>query len=237
MDLDGIVSLVTGGTKGIGLAVAEQLGSAGSKVAICARSDSDVDREVAGLRGRGFEAWGMVCDVRDHAACTAFVEGAAAHFGRVDVLVNNAGVGAFAPIQDMSADDWHWQIETNLNGVFYCSKAAIPHLMKNGGGWIINIASLASRNAFSGGAAYNASKFGLLGMTEAMMLDLRHDGIRCSIVMPGSVDTEFRGGDVQGDSWKLGADDVARAVMDLLRYPGRAHPSRIELRPSRPPQR
>ena len=153
------------------------------------------------------------------------------------LLINNAGVGAFANTKDLSVEDWCWQIDTNLTGVFLCTKAALPHLLASDDAWIINIASLASRNAFQGGAAYNASKFGLLGMTEAMMLDLRHDGIRVSAVMPGSVNTYFHDRTPGEPSWKLEGEDVARAVMDLLRYPGRAHPSRVELRPSQPPQR
>jgi NAD(P)-dependent dehydrogenase (short-subunit alcohol dehydrogenase family) len=159
-------------------------------------------------------------------------------FGGLDVLVNNAGVGRFAPIQDMSLEDWHAQIDTNLNGVFFLSRVAIPHLKASSDAWILNIGSLAGRNPFAGGAAYNASKFGLLGMTEAMMLDLRYEGIRVSLIMPGSVDTDF--GDQPGGrkaGWALSSNDVSRAVLDLLRYPGNAHPSRVELRPSQPPRK
>ena len=134
-------------------------------------------------------------------------------------------------------EDWETQINTNLRGVFCCSKAAVPHL-KTTEGWIINIGSLAGRNPFAGGTGYNASKFGLLGMTEAMMLDLRHSGIRVSLVMPGSVNTRF-GGDYpeSGRDWALGADDVASAVLHLLSYPDNAHVSRVEMRPSRPPKK
>jgi len=159
-------------------------------------------------------------------------------FGALDLVVNNAGVGKFAPIQEMSLEDWHLQVETNLNGVFFFSRAAIPHLMRSGDAWIINIGSLAGRNPFAGGAAYNATKFGLLGMTEAMMLDLRYEGIRVSLVMPGSVDTSF-GGRQEGEKagWALTSEDVSRAVMDLLRYPRNALASRVELRPSQPPRK
>jgi NADP-dependent 3-hydroxy acid dehydrogenase YdfG len=138
----------------------------------------------------------------------------------------------------MSLEDWHIQIETNLNGVFYLTRAAVPHLLKSPDAWIINIGSLAGRNPFAGGAGYNASKFGLLGMTEAMMLDLRHVGIRVSLIMPGSVDTSF-GDRPAGEKagWALTSEDVARAVLDLLRYPGNAHASRVELRPSQPPRK
>jgi NAD(P)-dependent dehydrogenase (short-subunit alcohol dehydrogenase family) len=145
-------------------------------------------------------------------------------------------VGVFAPVQDLSVDDFRLQIETNLCGVFYCSKAAVEHLTRHGDGWIVNIASLAGRNPFAGGTAYNATKFGLVGMTEAMMLDLRHQGIRVSVVMPGSVDTDFsHPGGAGGRPWALTADDVARAVLGLMDFPPHAHVSRVEMRPSRPP--
>jgi 3-oxoacyl-[acyl-carrier protein] reductase len=178
------------------------------------------------------------CDVRRPEDCVRLVETAVSRLGRLDVLVNNAGVGIFAPVQEMSVEEFQAQVETNLCGVFYCSKAAAPHLARSGDGWIVNVGSLAGRNTFAGGAGYNASKFGLLGMTEAMMLDLRHDDIRVSIIMPGSVSTHFNdhtpGPD---DAWKLQPEDVARAVMDLLAYPGNALASRVELRPSRPPKK
>jgi NAD(P)-dependent dehydrogenase (short-subunit alcohol dehydrogenase family) len=198
-----------------------------------------VERAVRELEVRGEgEAYGVTCDVRDLADCHDLIEQSANRFGRLDILVNNAGIGRFAAIQEMSPDDWNLQIETNLTGVFNCSQAAIPHLKASGDGWIINIGSLAGRNTFAGGAAYNASKFGLLGMSEAMMLDLRYEGIRVSLVMPGSVDTSF--GDRPAGSkagWALTSQDVSRAVLDLLRYPGNALASRVELRPTQPPRR
>lgn len=154
------------------------------------------------------------------------------------MLVNNAGVGRFAPLHEMSLDDWHAQIETNLNGVFYLSRAAVPHLKASPNAWIINIGSLAGRNAFAGGVAYNASKFGLVGMSEAMMMDLRYEGIRVSLIMPGSVATDFgsRPADAK-EGWALTPEDVSRAVLDLMRYPANAHVSRVEMRPSQPPRK
>lgn len=238
IDLEGRVAIVTGGTKGIGWAVARGLAEAGASVVIGARSPGEVDamaRELAGIGPGG--ALGVVCDVRDPLACRHLVQRTVERFGRVDILVNNAGVGHFAPIQRMSAEDWQQQIEVNLGGVFHCTRAAVPHLASSGG-WVINIGSLASRNSFAGGAGYNASKFGLLGMTEAMMLDLREDGIRVSIIMPGSVSTWFNDHEPgPEDAWKLQPEDVARAVLDILAYPGNALASRVELRPSRPPKR
>src|SRR5690606_30164523 len=148
------------------------------------------------------------------------------------------GVGRFAPVDELTEADWDRQIRTNLDAVFHCSKAAVPHLRARGGGWIVQIASLAARHPFSGGAGYNASKFGLLGLSEAMMLDLRSEGIRVSCVLPGSVRTDFFGHPPgPEDAWKLAPEDVARAVLELLNYPDHALPSRVELRPAAPPRR
>ena len=233
--LAGRVALVTGGTKGIGRAIAEHLLSAGGSVAICARTETEVRMAAAQL---GERAVGIVCDVADHHACARMVNRTVAHFGRLDILVNNAGLGVFKPLAEMSVEEWRLQVDVNLGGVFYCSKAALPHLVASGDGFIVNIASLASRHAFSGGTGYNASKFGLLGLTEAMMLDVRHDGVRVSVVMPGSVNTYFGGREpVPERTWRLHADDCAAAVTQLLSYPKQAHVSRIEVRPSQPPRK
>lgn len=232
------VAVVTGATKGIGHAIAHALAADGFKVAVSSRTETDARDFAAALAdAHGGETLGMACDVRDPEACAALMAATADRWRALDVLINNAGVGSFANTRDLEIDDWSLQIDTNLSGVFYCTKAALPHLLESDDAWIINIASLASRNAFSGGAAYNASKFGLLGLTEAMMLDLRHDGIRVSAIMPGSVNTYFHDRTPTEPGWKLESEDVARAVMDLLAYPGRAHPSRVELRPSQPPQK
>jgi len=238
MDLTGKTCLVTGATRGIGRAVAEALAAAGADVVISARTSADVEHVAKDLDysflGR---VLGIAADVSNPEDCSRLVQETADAFGRLDVLVNNAGVGILASIEELSVEDWETQIHTNLRGVFCCSKAAVPHL-KSTEGWIINIGSLAGRNPFAGGSGYNASKFGLVGMTEAMMLDLRHSGIRVSSVMPGSVDTRF-GGDYPkgGRAWALGADDVASAVLHLLSYPDNAHVSRVEMRPSRPPKK
>jgi NAD(P)-dependent dehydrogenase (short-subunit alcohol dehydrogenase family) len=238
MDLTGKACLVTGATKGIGRAIAEALAAAGANVVISARTSSDVERVTADLdRGATGRVVGFAADVSRPEDCVRLIDETVAALGRLDVLVNNAGVGILTSIEDLSVEDWQMQIDTNLRGVFCCAKAAVPHL-KSTEGWIINIGSLAGRNPFAGGSGYNASKFGLVGMTEAMMLDLRHSGIRVSMVMPGSVDTRF-GGDYPegGRAWALGADDVASAVLHLLSYPDNAHVSRVEMRPSRPPKK
>ena len=235
--LENHIALVTGATKGIGRATVEGLLERGARVAYCARSRSGVDELQQALEARFPErVAGFVCDVRDDASVAALVDGTVERFGGLSILINNAGLGVFQPMGALSAEDWRLQIDTNLTGVFLCTDAALPHLKQAEGAWIINVGSLASRNAFSGGVGYNASKFGLLGMTEAMMLDLRYDDIRVSLVMPGSVNTEFRGRAVENDSWRLSADDCARAIVDMLHYPSNAHPSRIELRPSQPPR-
>ena len=238
MDLTGKACLVTGATKGIGRAIAEAFAAAGADVVISARTSSDVERVAADLdSGATGRVVGFTADVSRPEDCVRLIDETVAAVGGLDVLVNNAGVGILTSIEDLSVEDWQTQIDTNLRGVFCCAKAAVPHL-KSTEGWIINIGSLAGRNPFAGGSGYNASKFGLVGMTEAMMLDLRHSGIRVSMVMPGSVNTRF-GGDYPagGRAWALGADDVASAVLHLLSYPDNAHVSRVEMRPSRPPKK
>jgi NAD(P)-dependent dehydrogenase (short-subunit alcohol dehydrogenase family) len=237
-DLEGKVAIVTGSSKGIGLAIAEGLANAGASVVLAARTPAGVavaaDRLSALAPDR---ILGVPCDVRDPMACASLVDRAVSHFGRLDVLVNNAGVGVIKPIGELSVEEWKLQIETNLGGVFYCSKAALPHLAATGDGWIINIGSLASRNPIAGGSAYNATKFGLLGMTEATMLDVRHSGVRVSIVMPGSVNTWFGGREpLDHRDWRIEPEDCALAVLQLLEFPREAHVSRIEMRPSRPRQ-
>ena len=231
-NLTGKVAIVTGATKGIGLAIAERMINEGMSVVVSARTEDDVFAVAERL---GANALGVPCDVADPEACRRLVEAAVERFGRLDVLVNNAGLGIFKPISELTVEEWRLQIDVNLGGVFYCSKAALPHLSASGDGYIINIGSLASRNSFASGTGYNASKFGLLGMSEAMMLDVRYDGVRVSIVMPGSVNTPFNDRDQEPErGWKLEADDCALAVMQLLEYPKEAHVSRVEMRPSQP---
>ena len=235
VDLTGKSAIVTGGTRGIGYAIAKALVSAGANVAITGRLESDVENATSelGKIGPGTIS-GYACDVRNYDAVKSLL-GA---FGGVDILINNAGIGIFSSVESMSPEDFRAVLETNVFGVFYCCHEAIPVMKQRGGGYIINISSLAGANPHPQMAAYNASKFGLNGFSEALMQEVRHDGIKVTYIMPGSVNTEF-GGDEPSDqkSWQLQPDDIAEVVIDLLAYPGRALPSRIEIRPSRPPKK
>jgi len=229
-----MIVVVTGGSKGIGLAIARALLERGGQVAISGRSEADLNTAAQAL-GAG-RVLAVRADVREPADAERLVGETARRFGGLDVLVNNAGVGRFASVADMRVDDWRQIIDTNLSGVFYCTRAALPELRRRGGGYIVNISSLAGKNAFAGGAAYCASKAGLNQFSEALMQEVRHDNIRVSYVMPGSVATAF-GGTTGGDEWKLAPEDVAKVVVDLISHDARSLASRVELRPSRPPRK
>jgi NAD(P)-dependent dehydrogenase (short-subunit alcohol dehydrogenase family) len=239
LELQGKTAIVTGGSKGIGRGIAEALVRADVNVCLSARHEAEMARAVADLnRLGGGNAAGFVCDVRNYAEVRSLLEDANKTFGGIDILVNNAGIGIFSSVEDMSVEDFRATLETNLFGVFYCCHEAIPLMKKRGGGYIINISSLAGTNAHPQMAAYNASKFGLNGFSEALMQEVRHDGIKVSYIMPGSVNTAF-GGDESSDakSWQLQPADVARVVLDLLHHDDRSLPSRVEIRPSRPPKK
>ena len=239
MELNGKTAIVTGSTKGIGRAIAEALLREGLNVCVSARQADEVERVVGELGdvGEGGVA-GMVCDVRDYDEVKALFEHTAQEFGGVDVLVNNAGIGIFGRVDETSPEDFRAVLETNLFGVFYCCREAIPRMKERGGGYIINISSLAGTNAHPQMTAYNASKFGLNGFSEALMQEVRHDGIRVSYVMPGSVNTYFGNDEPdESQSWQLQPTDIARVVLDLLRHDDRSLASRVEIRPSRPPKK
>ena len=242
--LDGArkVAIVTGGSRGIGLSIARELVDAGASVAITGRDRAHLEsakKELAGGDGsRDQRVLVVPSNAADPADAARVVAETVARFGGLDVLVNNAGVGVFANVADMSDEQWQQVLGTNLSGVFYSCRAAIPALRSRGGGWIINISSLAGANAFAGGAAYCASKSALNAFSESLMQEVRHDNIRVSYVMPGSVATGFGGRGAAGaEDWKLAPEDVAEVVIDLLAHPARSLPSRVEIRPSKPPKK
>jgi NAD(P)-dependent dehydrogenase (short-subunit alcohol dehydrogenase family) len=237
--MSGRVAIVTGGTRGIGLAIAGALVATDARVAVIGRQEAalqqarDVLVEAAG--GDADRVAAISADVGVQSQVEQSVAQVVERFGGLDILVNNAGVGTFGEVASMPSAIWTETIATNLTGVFYCCQAAIPHLRRRGGGWVINISSLAGKNPFAGGAAYCASKAGLNAFTEALMQEVRYEGIRVSLVMPGSVRTEFAGThDGAGTEWKLAPSDVAGVVIDLLRHHPRSLPSRVEIRPSTP---
>ena len=230
--LEGKVALITGGSKGIGFAIAEALVSQGARVMITGRNAADLERAQARL---GPRALSVSADARLAEEVERAVQATVDGHGGLDVLVNNAGIGIFKNAADMSPADWQSIIDTNLSGVFYYCHAAIPHLRRRGGGWIVNISSLAGKNPFTGGAAYCASKAGLNAFSEALMQEVRYDNIRVTYVMPGSVATGFSGrGDPGKADWKIQPEDIGQMVLDLLAMPPRSLPSRVEMRPSRP---
>lgn len=240
-NLENKVATVTGGTRGIGKAIANRLLAEGARVAICGTRQESVDDALGVLTPRE-RVFGMVADVSQPDDVRSFIGAVKQHFGTVDILVNNAGAGIFRSVADLTPQEWQRMIGINLSGAYYCSHEILPIFRQGGGGDVINIGSLAGKNAFAGGGGYNASKFGLNGFAEAMMLDHRNEGVRVSTIMPGSVDTEFGGtqvrteGDSDRNAWKIAAEDIAEIVVTMLRMPRRTTISQIEVRPSRPPR-
>ncbi len=233
--LKGKNAIVTGATRGIGFAIASMLAEAGASVAVCSRSAESTEKALTLLAAKSkSRIVGKAADVGNPDDVASFFDFVDRELGGLDILVNNAGGGKFASTAALTIEDWQSTIATNLSGVFYCSHAALPRFKSRGGGYVINIGSLAGKNAFAGGAAYNASKFGLKGFSEAMMLDHRYDDVRVSSIMPGSVDTRFDSNSAEPADWKIGADDIAEIVRMLLKMPARTLVSRVEVRPSKP---
>lgn len=236
MSQENKTALITGGSKGIGFGVAETLLKMGYKVGITSRSLSSAEEAAQKLSGHG-EVLALEADVRDYDSQQKAVKKFMDKFGQLDVLVANAGVGNFGSIDELSVEDWKDTIDTNLTGVFYSVKATVDALKKSEG-YIITISSLAGTNFFAGGSAYNASKFGLTGFSQAIMLDLRDKGVKVSTIMPGSVATYFNGNEPDDkDAWKIQIEDIGELVGDLLKMNPRTLPSKIEVRPSRPPKK
>ena len=238
MSLTNKIAVISGGTKGIGYAITDRLVREGVKVFVCSRTRSDLEQAIGKLSELG-EAAGKLCDVRVEEQVRSVLESCEKRFGGVDILVNNAGIGIMGKtVEELSGDEFRATLETNLFGVFYACHHAIPLLKKRGGGYIFNISSLAGQNAHPKMAAYNASKFGLNGFTEALMQEVRHDNIKVSYICPGSVNTNFDGDEpTEAKSWQLQPEDIAQVTIDLLAMNARALPSKIEIRPSRPPKK
>jgi 3-oxoacyl-[acyl-carrier protein] reductase len=237
--LRGKVALVTGGSRGIGLAIARALAADGVKVSVTGLSEAHLSSARAKIESAGPAGVETLrADVRRYDDVERALSATVGRFGGLDILVNNAGVGLFADVAEMTPEQWSEVIDTNLTGVFYACRAAIPHLRRRGGGSIVNISSLSSTGPFAHGAAYCASKAGLNAFSDALMQELRYDDIRVSCVLPGSVATEFAKGDAaKGADWKVAPDEVASVVVNLLRHPARSLPSRVEIRPTHPPKK
>ncbi|APG59606.1 SDR family oxidoreductase [Christiangramia salexigens] len=229
-------ALVTGGSKGIGYGVAKSLLKMGYKVAVTSRSLTSAEKAADKLSEYG-EIIGLEADVRSYESQKTAVDKLMDKWGRLDVLIANAGIGNFGSVEDITIQEWKDTIDTNLSGVFYSIKAGVDALKKSEG-YIITISSLAGTNFFAGGAAYNASKFGVTGFTQAVMLDLRDHGVKVSTIMPGSVSTYFNDHEPsEEDAWKIQSEDIGELVEDLLKMNPRTLPSKIEVRPSRPPKK
>lgn len=228
------VAVITGGTKGIGRAIAEKLLQEGASVFICARDKFNLKRALEKLSEHG-KVEGEVCDVRSEAQVKLMLDECVRLFGKIDILINNAGIGIFKTVEETSADEFERVLQTNLFGIFYACHHTIPLMKKNGGGHIINISSLAGQNAHPKMSAYNASKFAVNGFTEAMMLEVRQDDIKVSLICPGSVNTEFADGEVsEENSWQIQSEDIAEIVMQVLTQKPNVLSSKIEIRPSKP---
>jgi 3-oxoacyl-[acyl-carrier protein] reductase len=238
--LEGKVAIVTGGSRGIGRAIAAALLQRGVHVAINGVNKEHLEKaetELGRVATAGARVLIFAADVRDQLAVQSLVDETARRQGGIDILVNNAGVGWFGSLESQGHDDWRRVMDTNVTGIFNCCKAAIPHLRRRGGGYIINISSLAGSHPFVGGASYCASKAAVDAFSEALMQEVREDGIRVSYVKPGSVNTDFMGHADPQNEWKLRPEDVAQVVVDLVSHETRSLASRVDMRPSRPPKK
>jgi 3-oxoacyl-[acyl-carrier protein] reductase len=237
-DLGNKSAIITGGTKGIGYGIAEALLKQGINVAITGRNKKTAEEAAKKLNAYGndrAQAIGLEADVRNYESQQKAVSEAIDKFGKLDIVIANAGLGHFGSVEDLTIEQWKETIDTNLSGPFYSLKASLEQLKKNEG-YFISISSLAGTNFFKGGSAYNASKFGLTGFTQAAMLDLREHGVKVSTIMPGSVSTHFAGNEPDdSDAWKIQKEDIGELVVDLLKMNPRTLPSKIEVRPTMPP--
>ena len=240
MSLQGKVAIVTGGSRGIGRAIAAALLQEGASVAVTGVSKDhlqEAEAELSRVAAGDARVLTFAADVRDHLAVESCMDETARRQGGLDIVVNNAGVGWFGSVESQGHDDWRRVMDTNVTGIFNCCKAAIPHLRRRGGGYIVNISSLAGTNPFVGGASYCASKAAVDVFSEALMQEVRQDGIRVSYIKPGSVNTDFMGHADPNNEWKLRPEDVAQVVVDLVSHDRRSLASRVDLRPSQPPKK
>lgn len=239
-DLNNKTAYITGGSKGIGFGIAAALLKQGVNVTITGRNESSLNQAVEELENThdsDAEILGVQADVRKYEDQEKAINKTIEKFGKVDIVIANAGLGHFAPIDELSIEQWNQTIDTNLTGPFYTLKASLDQLRKNEG-YFFTISSLAGTNFFKGGSAYNASKFGVTGFTQAAMLDMRDWGIKTSVIMPGSVATHFNGNTPdEKDSWKIQKEDIGQMVVDLLKMESRTLPSKVEVRPSFPPKK
>jgi len=237
-NLHGKVALITGATKGIGYGIAQAFLKEGMNVVITGRNLTSIRESLRELNGEGNDscyAIGVEADVRNFESMENVVRQTEEEFGKIDVVVANAGVGHFGSIRDLSLKQWHETIDTNLTGAFYTLKASVEALIRTKG-YYITISSLAGTNFFANGSAYNASKFGLTGFSQAVMLDLRENDVKVSTIMPGSVSTYFNHNEPsEKGAWKIQIEDIGKLTVDLLHMNPRTLPSKIEVRPSRPP--
>lgn len=234
------VALITGGTTGIGYGVALSLMNEGVNVAITSRDEARAKEAAENLQNASTssaKALGVVADVRKYDSQQQAVKQVLAQFGQLDIVVANAGLGHFGSIEELTPEQWQETIDTNLSGVFYTIKSSVEALKKSKG-YFISISSLAGTNFFAGGSAYNASKFGVTGFTQSVMLDLREHNIKVSTIMPGSVSTNFNGNEPDSsDAWKIQIEDIGELVVDLVKMNERTLPSKIEVRPTMPPSK
>ena len=234
-DLKDKVALITGGTKGIGRGIAEALLHQGMKVAITGRDEKSTKEAATELTENDNYILGVAADVRDYDSQKAAVQATLDKFGKIDVLIANAGLGHFENITDMTPQQWNETIDTNLTGVFYSVKASLEAI-KESKGYMITISSLAGTNFFEKGTAYNASKFGLTGFSQALMMDVRQDDVKVTTIMPGSVSSHFGGRTPdEGTDWRIQPEDLGQLTVDLLKMHPRTLPSKVEVRPAKPP--
>ena len=235
--LNGKVTLITGAGRGIGKAISHSFAKAGSDIMLCARTKKELAQTAAELEKEGVKVHYHTTDVSKKKDVDELVKETIKHFGKCDIVVNNAGVGIFKPVYELTDEDWQNVIGTNLTGVFYVTRAVLPYLREKKAGYIINISSLAGQNPFAGAAAYCASKAALNSFTECLMQDVRQDNIKVSYICPGSVNTDFGRSAKTENSWKIDPVDIGQLCIDLVTLSNVSLPSKIELRPLKPPKK